>query len=73
MDMHTAITLWREGNDRGDGYAVGDEKHSPSQAAEAEGWTIIEVDAAGRALCDRCDNQLTLICDSHGPWAVDVG
>jgi len=62
---------WRRGNDRGDGYEVGNEKDSPSRAARREGWTVVDTDVDA-VLATKRNGKMVVIADSNGPWAVDV-
>lgn len=63
-------SLWSEGNNAGDGYAVGEATMEPFEAAEAEGFTDIRT--TGHGVVARNGDRWVAICDSHGPWAVDI-
>lgn len=65
------IKAWRIGNDKGNGYAVGDDDMSCSQAAEHEGYTDIEEDETGQVLATDGED-LVVIRDANGPWAVRI-
>jgi hypothetical protein len=67
------IEAWRWGNDKGEGYSIGKEYHSPMQAAQSEGLTcIIQISTDGSVLGYDSEGRVIVVCDSHGPWAVDV-
>lgn len=65
---------WREGNDRGLGYAVGQAGQSPAEAAEEEGWAIVRRQRADDDIlvARKGDGGLVAIGDANGPWAVDL-
>jgi hypothetical protein len=68
---------WDDGNNAGDGYAVGGDKMTPREAAEAEGYTDIRTfdtrNSIGHCVIARdCDGDLVAICDADGPWAVTI-
>jgi hypothetical protein len=65
------IKAWRIGNDEGQGFAVGDVDMTCEEAAEAEGYTDLEVDETGQVLCSDGDD-LIVIRDHNGPWAVRI-
>jgi hypothetical protein len=65
------IRAWKIGNDAGHGFAVGDDDMTCEQAAEAEGYTDLEVDATGQVLCTD-EDDLVMIRDHNGPWAVRI-
>jgi hypothetical protein len=65
------IRAWRIGNDAGEGFAVGNEGMTCEEAAEAEGYTHLEVDCTGQVLCSDGDD-LIMIRDHNGPWAVRI-
>lgn len=67
------LNAWREGNDAGYGYAVGDEKDTPEEAARAEGLEqVTQIDCTG-VVAAVYVFDIVVICDADGPWAVDVG
>lgn len=66
-------TEWEEGNNDGNGFAVGYHGDSNTQAARREGWQILDTDDMGCVLARGLDAKLYLICDSNGPWTVEVG
>lgn len=65
------IRAWEIGNDDGNGFAVGDDGMTCEEAAEAEGYTDLEVDSTGQVLCTDGDD-LVVIRDDNGPWAVRI-
>jgi hypothetical protein len=70
--MSDLMNMWRKGNDAGKGFAVGEETDSPSEAAEREGYeNILVISPEGNVICNDDDRSI-VVCDSHGPWAVDI-
>jgi len=66
------MRLWREGNDQGHGYAIGDENMSPRQAAKDGGLEAIQkIDPEG-GVVGILDGGIIVVCDAHGPWAVKI-
>jgi len=66
------MDMWREGNNNGRGYAVGEEHHTSSEAADAEGYTDVRaITPEGCVVC-RGGGGTIVICDAHGPWAVKI-
>jgi hypothetical protein len=64
---------WGWGNDKGEGYSIGEEYQSPIEAAQSDGLTcIIQISTDGSVLGYKEDGSAIVVCDSHGPWAVDV-
>jgi len=71
--MDEYLRAWRIENDKGHGFAVGDNTQTPKEAAEAEGFTEIEyLDPEHNVVCS--DNEdLIVICEcGGGPWAVRI-
>jgi hypothetical protein len=68
------IRDWRIGNDAGKGFPVGESDMTPEQAAESEGYEILSTDCDGQTLCRDVNNlnDLILIRDHNGPWAVRI-
>jgi hypothetical protein len=67
------IEAWRWGNDKGEGYSIGEEYQSPMEAAQSDGLTcIIQISTDGSVLGYKEDGSAIVVCWSHGPWAVDV-
>jgi len=65
--------LWREGNDQGRGYAIGDEDMTPRQASKDGGLENIQnIDQEGNVV-GIISGDIIVVCDSNGPWAVTVG
>lgn len=65
--------LWREGNDQGRGYAIGDDDMSPHQAAKDGGLENIQkIDPEGNVV-GILAGDIIVVCDANGPWAVTVG
>lgn len=66
------MDAWRHGNDAGEGYAVGEDNQSPSEAADEDG--LLEqgnLDPTGNIVAVSGDRVIA-ICDHNGPWAVDI-
>lgn len=70
--LSEAIYQWRECNDNGEGYPVGNLTDDPHDAAKREGWRILGMTEWGAVLCRRQPRGLTMIADANGPWAVDL-
>lgn len=70
-DLRTAAcTAWRAGNNAGDGYSPGDD-YDP--AAPREGWELIDLATADDQVdVWRVGDDVVLVGDAHGPWAVRV-
>lgn len=68
-----AMDIWHKVNDAGDGYSVGEEGDSPTEAADREKFTTFDVDATGTCLVRDRTGQLVLIGDVNGPWACLIG
>ena len=66
------LPCWRIRNNAGLGYDVGEEHHTPEEAAIHEDMEIIDRGDEGRVLAID-GNDLVLICDANGPWACTVG
>jgi hypothetical protein len=65
--------LWREGNDQGRGYAIGNEDMTPCQAAKDGGLENIQkIDPEGN-VAGILAGDIIVVCNSNGPWAVTVG
>ena len=67
---------WRAGNDAGHGEAVGAVNHSPREAAEDDEYDVVRTFDTGmttsQAVIAWDGDNLIAICDSNGPWAVDI-
>jgi hypothetical protein len=70
ISMDEAMKAWREGNDAGQGFAVGKEGQSPREAAKYEGWTVVGEADNGAVLIGDSSVGWVMIADSNGPWAV---
>jgi hypothetical protein len=69
--MKDYAKIWRKGNDKGEGYAVGEEHDSINEIDEIGELIIHSEDNDGFAVyCD--DGSEVVVADSNGPWAVDV-
>jgi hypothetical protein len=67
------LTAWQAGNDAGNGFALGDVRHTPEQAVIEERWDILATYEEGRVVAwDGNNNRIVVVCDANGPWAVDV-
>lgn len=65
--------LWREGNDQGRGYAIGDEDMNPRAAAKEGGLENVQkIDPEGNVV-GILAGDIIVVCDANGPWAVTVG
>jgi hypothetical protein len=56
---------------RPDGLAIGEDDDSPRQAAEREGWDILDTYVDGRVLA-RHEGTHYLVEWVNGPWAIEV-
>jgi hypothetical protein len=73
MKTDSFMEAWIYGNNKGNGYSIGEEYHSPMQAAQSEGLScIIQISKDGSVLGYDCDGRVIVVCWSQGPWAVDV-
>lgn len=73
MKTECFVEAWRRGNDNGEGYIIGEEHETPLQAAKKGGLEcIIQVSQEGSVLGYDSDGRAIVVCDLHGPWAVDV-
>lgn len=85
--IQDAKKLWAWGNNNGEGYSCGnpsskcesgcccggqDEACKPEAAAIHEGWEIVARTTSGDVLCRKECGNYVMVCDSNGPWAVDV-
>lgn len=72
ITVEDALGCWNLENDAGNGYSVGEELMSPADAADAEGYSEIEIiDPTGNVICmDGPD--VIVICDANGPWACKI-
>ena len=62
---------WNRRNDEGEGYAIGDEDQTPSEAIERDGYKVIGATSGG--IVAGYDGQsVVLVGYAHGPWAVDA-
>lgn len=65
------MAAWRKGNNKGDGYPIGNDNDTPEKAAKRAKKKIVDKSSAGCVLC-QSSSGYTVICDSNGPWAVDI-
>ena len=56
----------------GNGFAVGEEGQTPTEAAESECWEILWTDCTGTVACKDDEGRTVIIADAEGPWAVVV-
>ena len=67
---------WSRGNDRADGYPIGEKTMTPWEAAEDEGLEDIRTfdgpNTLGTCVVGRDGGKWIAICDVYGPWAVDI-
>lgn len=63
---------WNKGNNSGNGFAVGEDNYSPLTAAEAESYEILSNDGFDNPVVCADGDRVIAICDSNGPWAVDI-
>jgi len=70
-----AKRLWLDGNNAGNGYAVGNDSDDINDLAYyirgrcvLEAWTDTDV-----AVYVDDDGDMVIVADSYGPWAVRVG
>ena len=67
---------WDEGNNAGNGYAVGETTMTPLEAAEDEQFDTIRTfdtrNSTGHCVIARDGDKWIAICDAYGPWAVDI-
>ena len=64
---------WAQGNNAGDGYAVGDEEDDINDLADEVGGALIQASPGhGVAVYRRDDGSLVAVGDAYGPWAVDL-
>jgi hypothetical protein len=66
------LYTWRQGNDAGEGYAVGGDDDTPREAAESELLEDIqEITPDGVVACVD-GHKVVVIADCNGPWAVTI-
>lgn len=69
-------SLWDAGNNAGNGYAVGGDRMTPREAAEDEDLGDIRTfdtrTSTSHCVVARDGDKWIAICDSNGPWAVDI-
>lgn len=64
---------WNNGNDNGQGWAIGDDNMTPTEAALEHGLVDVhDIDCEGNVVGMDDDGNLVVVCDSHGPWAVTI-
>ena len=74
MNNTELLTSWTSGNDAGRGFACGAESDTPRDAAARNHWTDIREIGPDGAVVARApiDDELIVICNANGPWAVAV-
>lgn len=73
--MLNLTAAWNASNDRAEGFPLGSETQTPSQAALAEGFTVVTSQRAGTSdeiVLARRGQELVIVANAHGPWAVPV-
>ena len=60
---------WAEGNNDGDGFAIGRPGDTVTQAAQGEGWEILDTDDTGCVLALSKYGKTYLVCPYDGPMA----
>ena len=62
-------------NSGGEGFSVGDEGDSISEAVSREGWELLHEsrESDGLAIAKKPSGDLVAIGDAEGPWGVDLG
>ena len=63
---------WHMANRDGEGYGIGEENSAPEEAVLAEGWEVIARHVERTVLARKLDGTYVVVCDSGGPWCVDV-
>lgn len=68
-EYNNLMATWRKANDNGEGFAVGGDNDTLTDAILREGDTV---DAVGQSLAigKRVDGTRYIVCNSNGPWAV---
>lgn len=67
----TIQQIWDEGNNEGNGYAIGTDDDTPADALDGAGYQNIMQGEPGYWV-GRIWDKVTVVGDSHGPWAVDA-
>jgi hypothetical protein len=70
-EIRNARIAWGRGNDKGKGFAVGDYRHTPTQAILYDGGEVIAVDNDGFAVGE-LHGETIAVADHNGPWAVTL-
>lgn len=77
MTDREIYAAWRDGADSGRGYAVGETKMTPMEAAEYDEMTDIRTYDTPTSLATcvvaRDGDDIIAIGDIYGPWAVKIG
>lgn len=65
---------WRVGNNAAMGFALGKIGNSPHEAVDAADDMACagSVDSEGSVVAVTDRGQIMVVCDSYGPWAVNV-
>ena len=66
---------WNMVNNAGEGFPIGEEDDTPTQAATREGYAILETEDGGTTdevvmAVHLETKQLILVANSNGPWAT---
>jgi hypothetical protein len=72
-DEHDLMDAWRAGNNAGDGFALGSIDDAPQAAVESTNTMTHQGDLTPDGAVVASDHgRVIVVCDSNGPWAVDV-
>lgn len=71
-DEHDLMDAWRAGNNAGDGLAIGEDDDTPQAAVESTTMTHQGDLTPDGAVVASDHGRVIVVCDSNGPWAVDV-
>ena len=73
MILSESLEIWREKNNNGEGFAVGEDNMTPIESANAEGFDVLDVSRSHEyILCKDDDDNYIGIGDLHGPWAIKL-
>lgn len=73
MKMKSNLQKWIDGNNAGQGYAVGDDDSDINDLAETLGLPLIERASNDRDIAVYSDGVTTIaVGDANGPWAVRI-
>ena len=66
------MDAWRQGNNAGHGYALGNEDMTPVEAARDAGLENIQTITPEGAVFGELAGDVIVIADHNGPWAVTI-